>query len=122
MASANEEFTLGWSDYANNFSHSFSDLLEQKELVDVTLVADGYLLNAHRLVLSALSPYFHQMFTSMPANQQAFGTAIVYLPFTFKVKLHIFQCLFLACFVVPSFHERRVQTNTPKSPHVHLSW
>lgn len=73
MASANEEYAMHWKDHANNFSHLFSDLLEQNELVDVTLVADGYLIEAHRLVLSSLSPYFRQMFTSMPTNQQAFG-------------------------------------------------
>lgn len=68
-----DEYSVIWNDHANNFSASFSDLLEQKELVDVTLVADGYLFNAHRLVLSAISPYFRQIFTQMPANQQAFG-------------------------------------------------
>lgn len=68
-----EKYSVIWNDHANNFSTSFSELLQQKELVDVTLVADGHLFNAHRLVLSALSPHFRQMFTQMPANQQAFG-------------------------------------------------
>lgn len=77
MVSVNGEYALGWNDHANNFSVSLKDLLESKELIDVTLVADGYIFNAHRLVLSALSPYFRQMFAQMPANQQqAFGNAI----------------------------------------------
>lgn len=74
MTGINEKYTLGWNDHANNFSTAFSNLLERKEFIDVTLAADGYLFSAHRLVLSAISPYFRQMFTQMPANQQAYGT------------------------------------------------
>lgn len=86
MASAIEEYAMRWKDHAYNFSHSFSDLLEQNELIDVTLCTDGYSCYAHRLVLSALSPYFRQMFTSMPANQQAFGKAIVcFFQFSFNI-------------------------------------
>lgn len=73
MSVSNEQFDLRWSEHASNFKNSFSELLEQKEMVDVTLVADGYLFNTHRLVLAAMSPYFRQMFTQMPVNQQAFG-------------------------------------------------
>lgn len=75
MSTINDDsHTFGWNDHANNFSISFGDLLQSKEMIDVKLVADGYLFDAHRLVLSALSPYFRQMFTQMPANnQQAYG-------------------------------------------------
>lgn len=60
-------------DHATNLSSNLQDLLKQKQMVDVTLVADGVFVDAHRLVLSAVSPYFRQMFTQMPVNQQAFG-------------------------------------------------
>lgn len=73
MSGSNEQLQLGWNDHSLNLSISLSKLLEQKEMVDVALVADGYLFNAHRLVLAAISPYFRQMFTQVPANQQAFG-------------------------------------------------
>lgn len=66
-------FKLGWKDHAANFSITLSDLLEQNELVDVTLVADGHMFSAHRLILSAISPQFRQMFNQVSANQQAFG-------------------------------------------------
>lgn len=77
MASQSEQHTLGWNGYDDNFSIVFNDLLKQQEMVDVTLVADSYMFNAHRLVLSALSPYFRQMFAQAPANQQAYGENIV---------------------------------------------
>lgn len=78
MASSFEGYSLGWNDYATNFSISLTDLLKRKELVDVTLIADGHLFNAHRLVLSALSPYFQQIFAQMPTNQQAFGKFFIF--------------------------------------------
>lgn len=62
-----------FTDYSANISTAFNDLLKQNDLVDVTLVAEDYMFNAHRLVLSALSPYFRRIFTQMPVNQQAFG-------------------------------------------------
>lgn len=73
MALNGENYLLGWSDYATNFSLAFKDFLRNEKLVDVTLVADGHSLRAHRLILSALSPFFQKIFNQMPANQEAFG-------------------------------------------------
>lgn len=73
MDIAGQKYRFSWANHADNFSDSFNELLKNEELVDVTLVADGHLFDAHRLVLSALSPYFRQMFTKMSANQYAFG-------------------------------------------------
>lgn len=73
MASVKKEYTMIWKDHANNVSIAFNNLLQQNELVDVTLAADGGLFNVHRLVLSALSPYFRRIFTQMPTTQQAIG-------------------------------------------------
>lgn len=85
MATNSDEYLIGWDNHANNFSISFNDLLQNKEFIDVTLAADGYLIEAHRLVLSALSPYFRRMFTQMSANQQAFGK-ISYFFFNYPTK------------------------------------
>lgn len=83
MAPSNERYSVSWAQHANNFSDSFYDLLEQKQLVDVTLAADGHLFPAHRLVLSALSPYFHGMFAEMPVQQQAIGNLFFSFLYTY---------------------------------------
>lgn len=84
---AKRDLSVSWTDYSANISASFNDLLKQNELVDVTLVADNYKFDAHRLVLSALSPYFRRIFTQMPANQQAFGKyRYFFMPFCVCVK------------------------------------
>jgi Cys2His2 zinc finger developmental/cell cycle regulator len=43
-----------------------ADLLSSEAFADVSLVAEGRLLRAHRLVLSACSPYLHNVLRSLP--------------------------------------------------------
>lgn len=78
MASAEDEYTLIRNDHSSNLTINLKDLLEQKELIDVTLVTGRHMFRAHRLVLSAISTYFRQMFVQVPANQQAFGKFFVF--------------------------------------------
>lgn len=73
MQTTNVEYSLGSNDHENNLTNSFVELLQNNELIDVTLAADGFLFNAHRLILSAISPYFRQMFIQVPPNQRTFG-------------------------------------------------
>lgn len=73
MEPPNTDYLVGWGEHAQNIATNVTQLLYQKQLVDVTLVADGYLFNAHRLVLSAISANFCKMFTQMPVNQHAYG-------------------------------------------------
>lgn len=90
MDNFKNKYAMAWNDHAKNFSISLFNLLEQKELVDVTLVADGYLFSAHRLVLATLSPYFRQMFSQMPTNQQAFGIYFNWPSIHHRIILHFF--------------------------------
>lgn len=43
-------------------------MLQSEAFVDVTLAVEGLLLRAHKLVLSACSPYFQAVFASHPAK------------------------------------------------------
>jgi len=45
-------------------------MLEEESLVDVTLSADGQFIRAHRVILSACSPYFRQLFKSSFLNDK----------------------------------------------------
>lgn len=103
MENPNEEYTLVLNEHANNFSISLSNLLQRNELVDVTLAGDGGIFNAHRLVLSVVSPYFQRMFTQLPTNQQAIGNSVfgsvffllvsIFNLFFFFRLYHFLQCL-----------------------------
>ena len=58
-----ERFSLKWNDFQSNVSKSFSFLRNEEYLHDVTLVGDDHRqLPAHKLVLSACSEYFKDIF------------------------------------------------------------
>ncbi|XP_045535251.1 protein tramtrack, beta isoform isoform X2 [Papilio machaon] len=66
MASSDEQFSLCWNNFHANMSAGFHGLLSRGDLVDVTLAAEGRILQAHKLVLSVCSPYFQEMFKMNP--------------------------------------------------------
>ena len=58
-----EKFCLKWNDFQTNVSRSFYVLRNENHLHDVTLVTDDHeKVPAHRLVLSACSDYFKDIF------------------------------------------------------------
>ena len=60
-----EKFNLKWNDFQSNISKSFGKLKNEQEFFDVTLVSeDQKEVSAHKLVLSACSPYFRNILTS----------------------------------------------------------
>lgn len=62
-------FCLRWNNYQTNLTCSFDQLLQSELLVDVTLAcADGQFMKAHRMVLSACSPYFQTLFSDNPCK------------------------------------------------------
>jgi len=63
-----QQFCLRWNNHQSALVSVFDHLLQSEAFVDVTLAVDGLLLRAHKLVLSACSPYFQSMFASHPAK------------------------------------------------------
>ncbi|QQP55020.1 Uncharacterized protein FKW44_008052, partial [Caligus rogercresseyi] len=63
-----QQFCLKWNNHRSTILSVFDNLLEEESLVDVTLTAEGQFLRAHKLILSACSPYFRIMFRA--ANEK----------------------------------------------------
>ena len=61
--SESQQYCLKWNNYQTSLSSSFKDLLNNESFVDCTLSCQpgGQTINAHRVVLSACSPYFRQV-------------------------------------------------------------
>jgi len=60
-----EKFSLKWNDFQSNVSRTFSLLRSEEEFFDVSLVSDDQkMMSAHKLVLSASSPYFKHILTT----------------------------------------------------------
>ncbi|XP_063228445.1 longitudinals lacking protein-like isoform X5 [Bacillus rossius redtenbacheri] len=53
-----QQFCLRWNNHQSTLVSVFDTLLESGTLVDCTLAAEGQYLKAHKVVLSACSPYF----------------------------------------------------------------
>ncbi|XP_031346972.1 longitudinals lacking protein, isoforms A/B/D/L isoform X6 [Photinus pyralis] len=56
-----QQFCLRWNNHQSTLVAVFDTLLENGTLVDCTLAAEGKYLNAHKVVLSACSPYFESL-------------------------------------------------------------
>ncbi|XP_018573606.1 protein tramtrack, beta isoform isoform X25 [Anoplophora glabripennis] len=65
---ASEQFSLCWDNFHKNMSSGMNSLLENEDLVDVTLAVEGKCLKAHKMVLSVCSPYFKELFKSNPCQ------------------------------------------------------
>ena len=58
-----EKFCLKWNDFETNIRDSFRELREEEGYFDVTLACDdGPILEAHRIILSAGSQLFREIF------------------------------------------------------------
>ncbi|CAG9864651.1 unnamed protein product [Phyllotreta striolata] len=56
-----QQFCLRWNNHQSTLVSVFDTLLEKGVLVDCTLAAEGKYLDAHKVVLSACSPYFEAL-------------------------------------------------------------
>jgi len=65
MSSA-EKFCLRWNDFETNISVAFRELREEKDFFDVTLACDDSQVQAHKVILSACSPFFRNVLRRNP--------------------------------------------------------
>lgn len=64
--SSSQAFCLRWNNFQTNMLDVFERLFLDERFVDVTLACDGALIKAHKMVLSASSAYFQEIFTTTP--------------------------------------------------------
>jgi len=61
-----EKFCLRWNDFESNISSTFRELRDDKDFFDVTLACDDEQIQAHKVILSACSPFFRNIFRRNP--------------------------------------------------------
>ena len=72
-----EKFCLKWNDFHSNVSKSFTLFRNEDYLHDVTLVSDDHhQMSAHKLVLSACSEYFRNIFKN---NNKSYAQTLLCL-------------------------------------------
>ena len=73
-----EKFCLRWNDFERNISSAFKDIRDEKEFFDVTIACEDEQLQAHKVILSACSPFFRSVLRrNQPSSQQ--GSLVLYL-------------------------------------------
>ena len=60
-ASSGNKFKLRWDSYSHSVLAAFRRLKEEEDFVDVTLACNSKHFNAHKVILSACSPYFRSL-------------------------------------------------------------
>jgi len=63
---SSEKFCLRWNDFETNISLAFRELREEKDFFDVTLACDDSQVQAHKVILSACSPFFRNVLRRNP--------------------------------------------------------
>jgi len=64
-----ENLRLHWNDFESNISKAFQELRETKDFFDVTLVCDEDQIHAHKIILSACSPFFRNILRRSPHHK-----------------------------------------------------
>lgn len=57
-----QQFCLRWNNFQAYITSQFEALRDDEDFVDVTLACEGQRLGAHKVVLSACSPFFKELF------------------------------------------------------------
>ena len=63
---SNEKFCLRWNDFERNISLAFKEIREEKDFFDCTISCGSRQVEAHKLILSACSPFFRTILKQNP--------------------------------------------------------
>ena len=61
-----EKFCLRWNDFECNISGAFRELRDDKDFFDVTIACEDEQIQAHKVILSACSPFFRNVLRRNP--------------------------------------------------------
>ncbi|XP_053676903.1 protein abrupt isoform X2 [Anopheles nili] len=63
-----QQYALKWNDFQSSILSSFRHLRDEEDFVDVTIACDSRSFTAHKVVLSACSPYFRKLLKANPCE------------------------------------------------------
>ena len=93
-----EKFCLRWNDFESNISNAIREIREDKDLFDCTLSCGTKQVQAHKLILSACSPFFKAVFKQNPHNHPllylkgiSFDDLVAILQFIYHGEVNVSQ-------------------------------
>lgn len=63
-----QHYSLRWNNHQSHVLSAFDTLLQNESLVDCTIMCEDSAVRAHKVVLSACSPYFQKIFMDNPGK------------------------------------------------------
>lgn len=100
------EFCIKWTNYQTNMVSSVGKLRTHGEFVDTVLVCEDGSLSAHKVILSACSDYFKEVFKV--GFQELFGSR-----FISQFSSELQRTIFIVSF--PSYHLKSQTAHSPLS-------
>merc|ERR1712204_89223 len=61
LLNMSEKFNLSWDAFQSNLGSSVRDLRDNQDFCDVTLAAENDQIKAHKIIISAGSPFFQKV-------------------------------------------------------------
>ncbi|XP_043494988.1 modifier of mdg4-like [Polistes fuscatus] len=94
-----QQFCLRWHNFQNTLLSSLPKLLDGGYLTDVTLSAGGRHIHAHKIILSACSYYFKELFKDLSSLQHPvivlpgmeYGNLCALVTFMYSGEVNIYQ-------------------------------
>ena len=81
--SSSDTFCLKWNDFHKNITDTLRDFKDDPDFYDVTLACEDQQVQAHKIIISACSPFFKQIL-----KQHKHSNPLLYLKVnTLKTKL-----------------------------------
>merc|ERR1719237_1401429 len=95
---AGQQYCLKWNNHQNNLLRVFSRLLGQEQFTDVVVAAEGRHVKCHKMILSACSSYFEQLFINFTEPNQivilkdtSFLDIVAIVEFMYKGEINVSQ-------------------------------
>jgi len=93
-----QQYCLKWNNHQNNMLRVFTRLFGQEQFTDVILAAEGKHIKCHKMVLSACSSYFEQLFVNFSEPNQivilkdtSFADIAAIVDFMYKGEINVSQ-------------------------------
>ncbi|XP_055641936.1 protein tramtrack, beta isoform [Toxorhynchites rutilus septentrionalis] len=98
-AGSPQQFCLRWHNHQASLLSSLPLLLDQSHLTDVTLIAEGRNIKAHRVVLSACSTFFSELFRTLDGPLYpvvvlpgaSFPAVVALLTFMYSGEVNVYE-------------------------------
>ena len=95
---AGEKLCLKWNDFQKNLEASFAELRVDRDFTDVTLACEDQSVKAHKVILSACSPFFKKLLKTHPHPQPLVymrgiksSELVAVVDFIYRGEANIFQ-------------------------------